>query len=163
MNTVTYHGEKFYIQSSGKYYSSGDKEAHERLLHRRVWFDHNGPIPDGHVVHHKDANWKNNDISNLEIVQVSEHARHHKLERLADPEHAAKNMEWLNKAKIAAAHWHGSEAGTEWHRQDGKAKWARRQRKQYKCLVCEYEFLAYWPAKYCTSKCRHSFHNKKRH
>jgi hypothetical protein len=48
----------------------------ERLNHRKV--------PDGYVVHHKDENKGNNDLSNLELMSFEEHARMHCKARPAD-------------------------------------------------------------------------------
>lgn len=45
--------------------------------HRLVWDEVHGPIPDGFVVHHKDHDKHNNDISNLELMTYTAHARHH--------------------------------------------------------------------------------------
>lgn len=38
------------------------------LLHIDVWTFHNGPIPPGHVIRHRDGDATNNDIANLEYV-----------------------------------------------------------------------------------------------
>jgi hypothetical protein len=70
IESVTYKGEKYYIQSSGRYYQSRHKVLGERSLHRRVWVEHNGPIPEKHDIHHKDENWRNNDIKNLECLPI---------------------------------------------------------------------------------------------
>jgi|PlaIllAssembly_1097288.scaffolds.fasta_scaffold00028_11 hypothetical protein len=45
--------------------------------HRLVWELENGPIPIGHVVHHKDGNRRNNDLSNLELLSRKAHCKHH--------------------------------------------------------------------------------------
>lgn len=47
------------------------------LLHRWVWEQANGPIPDGYVVHHVDHDKRNNALSNLELMTCAEHAQHH--------------------------------------------------------------------------------------
>lgn len=47
-------------------------------LHRYVMECHLGhPIPEDHVVHHKDGDRLNNDICNLELMTYEAHARHH--------------------------------------------------------------------------------------
>lgn len=46
-------------------------------LHRDVYRDHHGPIPDGYHVHHVDHDPDNNDPSNLAVISPSDHARHH--------------------------------------------------------------------------------------
>ena len=63
-----------------KFYSSGNgylKSGNGVWLHRYIWEKNNGPIPEGYVVHHKDHNKMNNDISNLEMVSDIEHRLEH--------------------------------------------------------------------------------------
>ena len=47
------------------------------VMHRFVWTYINGPIPEGYVIHHKDGNKLNNDISNLELLLKEVHDREH--------------------------------------------------------------------------------------
>ncbi len=47
------------------------------MEHRVVWELHNGEIPEGLQIHHRDENKLNNDISNLELVNPTEHKRIH--------------------------------------------------------------------------------------
>ena len=44
---------------------------------RRTWAKHNGPIPPGMHIHHKDRNRFNNDISNLEMLTAYDHWKEH--------------------------------------------------------------------------------------
>lgn len=48
---------------------------------RYVWEQNVGPIPDGFDVHHKDKNFLNNEISNLELVEHKNHCRRHTYEQ----------------------------------------------------------------------------------
>lgn len=48
-----------------------------KRLHVAVWEHSNGPVPEGHVVHHIDHNPLNNDLSNLVVMSAAEHQRHH--------------------------------------------------------------------------------------
>lgn len=43
-------------------------------LHRLVYVMHNGPIPEGYQIHHKDGNKRNNRAENLECVSALKHA-----------------------------------------------------------------------------------------
>ena len=43
------------------------------LLHRAVWEEHNGPIPDGMMIAFKDSNPLNCDIDNLILISRAEH------------------------------------------------------------------------------------------
>ena len=152
---VFYKGEKFWIQTSGRYFQSGRKDASERLLHRRIWIEHNGPIPDGVQVHHKDGDWRNNDVANLELVNRSDHASHHMLERWSDPSDAANMRQALGRAIDAARDWHSTPEGLEWHKQNGKKTWEKREPKDCTCVVCGSVFSSFFPArsKFCSKKC----------
>lgn len=46
------------------------------LAHRLVWEAFNGPIPDGLVINHIDANPRNNHLDNLEAVTQAENIHH---------------------------------------------------------------------------------------
>ena len=50
---------------------------HSQKLHRLIWEKHYGPIPEGYVIHHKDGNKLNNNISNLECMPNGDHSRLH--------------------------------------------------------------------------------------
>lgn len=152
---VVYRGEKFWLQTTGRYFQSRRKGEVERLLHRRIWSDRHGPIPEGMVVHHIDGDWRNNDIANLALLSHSEHAAEHMRERLALPGAAERNAEWLDRARIAAAEWHGSDEGLAWHREHGKQTWEGRDPVDAVCSKCGATFQTYFPsrARFCSTAC----------
>ena len=45
--------------------------------HKLVWYTHNGDIPDGYCVHHKNGNKKDNKIDNLVLMLISDHSKLH--------------------------------------------------------------------------------------
>lgn len=64
--------------SNGYYRISSKKERnYGKLLHRLIFEDFYGEIPEGFVVHHKDGNKLNNCILNLQLMKKSEHDRLH--------------------------------------------------------------------------------------
>ena len=57
------------------------------FLHRAVWMEHNGPIPEGMMVIFRDGNRLNCDISNLTLISKTENAALNKLGlRSEDPD-----------------------------------------------------------------------------
>jgi hypothetical protein len=78
--------EKIYYDSYLVNFSSSNSyptiwvNGRNTLLHRYVWEKYNGEIPEGYVIHHKDRNKRNYDISNLELKKVSDHHRDHAIE-----------------------------------------------------------------------------------
>lgn len=48
------------------------------LEHRRVWEAANGPIPEGHVIHHRNGDKLDNRLENLELMTRAQHRAHHK-------------------------------------------------------------------------------------
>ena len=156
---VLYRGEKFWIQTTGRYFQSGRKNCgKERILHRRVWEDAHGNIPERHHVHHIDGDWRNNDLSNLELIDEKTHQRNHKMEALSQPGALEKNMELLERAREAAKEWHGSDAGRKWHSEHGKRTWEGREPIDAVCDVCGSAFKSFFPGRsgrfYCSSACR---------
>lgn len=154
---VEYKGEKFWLQSTGRYFQSGRRTNVERLLHRRIWIEHNGEIPEGYAVHHIDGNWRNNDISNLQMMTTVDHMRQHMLERWESPEFVAKMKVALAKAQEAAKAWHASPEGHKWHSQMGKTSWQGRQRVKanVSCQHCGSDIETFFPTRtrFCSRRC----------
>ena len=102
--------DKIYTLYRGeKYFSKGTKR-----LHRVVWEVHNGEIPGGYDIHHKDHDKTNNQIDNLELVNSGEHrSLHVKMYHRNNPDAARKNLE---KVQDKCREWHKSEKGNEWHK-----------------------------------------------
>lgn len=125
--------------------------ARPELLHRAIWESVNGPIPDGHHIHHKDGNPLNNEISNLECITRSDHLREH----ASAPERVARSRASLGAARIAAAKWHGSDEGRAWHAEHGRNVMAARPLVPCTCEQCGARFKSKDKnAKLCSGKCR---------
>lgn len=81
-----------YLNSVGRY---DVKVAHPNVWRRRshvVWEQHNGPIPDGMLIHHIDHDTLNDDIRNLEMLSRAEHLLTHRT-----------HYEWKRKRLAAIA------------------------------------------------------------
>lgn len=109
--------EKLIVFNGIKYHLCGGYYRRQRWgvpgpsnLHRAIWEHHNGPIPEGWFVHHKDGDSLNNDIQNLELVTQSGHARIHATEL-----HAQGRFGNTPDGREKAKQWHNSEEGQAWH------------------------------------------------
>jgi hypothetical protein len=91
-------------------------ERRRGFLHRHMWEDARGPIPEGHEIHHKDENCDNNTLDNFECLTVKDHRNRHPIvgERLK------RQRRHLRRIGPLAAQWHGSPAGRKWHLEHAK-------------------------------------------
>lgn len=69
---VYFNGGYYTMRNNGYL---GKTTGERTLLHRDVWELHNGEIPRGFDIHHKDGDRTNNAITNLECLSKSEHTR----------------------------------------------------------------------------------------
>ena len=124
-------------------------------LQRYIWFYYNGEIPKRYVIHHKDGNSKNNDISNLECLSTKEHSRKHAVMPNFWP-HSQRCKDFLKSQQGKAALWHSSEEGRRWHKEHAKSlPLLQGIRYPKKCVCCgeEYQAKMHWQ-KYCCEKCK---------
>lgn len=73
------------------------------LRARYVWEMHNGPIPEGMGIHHKDRDKLNDDIDNLELISKADHLQEHRREfaarSTAGRTEARRKRRWSTKSK----------------------------------------------------------------
>ena len=74
--TIFYDGKhrKIWIDGGYKEFSFNKKNIQ---LHRHLWEQDNGLIPEGSVVHHIDGDKLNNNLDNLECMPRSDHTKLH--------------------------------------------------------------------------------------
>lgn len=125
-------------------------------LHREVYKDHFGAIPDGCDVHHRDGDTSNNDPSNLECLTSEEHQRIHAAasrERGSTPEW----REHLERIRPLTVEWHRSEAGRQWHREHGARTWDGKEPHAAICEHCGAEFATratHGNGRFCSNNCK---------
>jgi hypothetical protein len=151
---VMYKGAKYWLQSSGRYYSTRQRICGERLLHRRIWAERNGPIPKGYHIHHVDHDWRNNRINNLECVDGRKHRSDHQ-NKIVAALTKVQRIALLDAARVEAAKWHGSEEGLSWHSEHGRKSWENRKPVGAKCAKCGVPYWTYFPGRssYCSRSC----------
>ena len=114
------------------YYCGSYYQRKGRRLHRVVWEYHNGEIPNGYHIHHKDADRHNNNLSNLELVLGKEHLQNH----ASKEDRKEISRQSIKKAIAKAPEWHHSEEGRAWHSMNGKTAWEQRAVNTYTCIQC---------------------------
>lgn len=149
-NGVTYYLCGQYFQHRGK------------RLHRAVWEYHNGQIPDGCHVHHRDGDKGNNDISNLALLDGREHLSGH----MKTPERRLESAALIENAREAARKWHGSAEGTAFHARLGRENWEKRKIQTYRCSFCGKEFQTkfVYPKEsnhFCHPNCKAKFRRRR--
>ena len=106
---VVYDYKSWSKNPNGYYEGCSNNKYKERLLHRYIWTEYNGHIPDGFVVHHIDRDITNNNISNLKCMSKNEHSILHMRGYIQTETHKANRSKALtgykrskgNKANIA--------------------------------------------------------------
>ncbi len=99
-----FHGKRYYL--CGRYF-----QKRGARLHRLVWEKANGPVPDGHHVHHIDNDRSHNWLGNLECLPASIH-----LSDRHGGESSDRGRATIYKAIASAPLWHRSEEGRAWHK-----------------------------------------------
>lgn len=154
----------FYKENTGTgYWLSGRPKEWEapKRLHTYIWEKHNGEVPSGYAIHHKDHNPDNNSIENLEIVKISDHARYHG--NLRDKEELKRNLH--EKARPKAIEWHKGEAGREWHKSHYQKTKEALHRKVL--VTCEYcgktveKGMGSKKNRFCSDKCKNDYRQNK--
>ena len=70
----------------GRYFRSTKTfDGQRKYLHREVWIKFNGPIPEGHEVHHRNEDRTDNLPTNLELKSKSWHASEHAAKKRRTP------------------------------------------------------------------------------
>ena len=107
-------------------------------LHRKVWEDAHGKIPDGYHVHHKDNDRGNNGLDNLVLLQKAQHLSLHG----SDASYLPRQRKHIENIRSLAIEWHKSEEGLEWHKQNGLKVWAKRNPREFECAFCGRSFYS---------------------
>lgn len=71
---IEFRGLKYTVDKNG-YYRCTVGRIKTKFLHQEVWRSHNGEIPNGYDIHHRDENKQNNCIENLECLSKADHTR----------------------------------------------------------------------------------------
>lgn len=157
---VVYNGTAYTLGTTGRYYY-GTKKQKTVALHRQTWIDHNGPIPEGYHIHHKDGNVFNNSIDNLECIEPWQHWKLH-----WDKDKEFRMPYLLALAETGreyAKEWHGSHTGRQWHRNHYEEMKDRlHQTYNRKCSFCGKDVATQRKSRncFCSGYCKTQFRYK---
>lgn len=145
--TVVFKGIEYHLRPRSLYYFS----RVGGFLHRAIWEDHHGPVPDGYEIHHKDENKLNNSVDNLECLPTGEHRGIHAK--------SDRQRQHLARIRPLAAAWHGTEDGRRACGEAGKKNWENREPTDHVCAQCGQTFLSNGViVKFCSKQCLEKHH-----
>lgn len=98
---MKYNGLAYQLNHKGYYARSNSrkKDDGELFLHRQVWVDNNGKIPDGLTVDHINNDKTDNRIENLQLLTRSENSAKGRVNR-ARKYVPRKDKFWVQRDKV---------------------------------------------------------------
>lgn len=157
--TQYFDGGLYRLWPSDTYLSRGGKK-----LHRDVWALAFGDIPKGCHIHHRDANPRNNQLSNLECLPASLH-----LSAASRKLNASRTEHFTDECRSKAADWHRSDEGRLWHRRHmARSKpWTKWKYVEMECPGCHQSFQGIsrqngYSQKFCSEKCKMFVYRQRR-
>lgn len=141
----------------GRYYQNSNSGG-EQLLHRVIWEENFGKIPEGMCIHHINGDWTDNTPSNLTLLDNVSHSRLHMIKRFEEnPAFLEESRKNLSRAILLAPAWHASDEGKKWHSEASKKSWMKfeAEREERPCKVCGSIFKAirHKERAFCSMKC----------
>lgn len=151
-------------ERTGYYLSSKNMNGRRKRLHVYIWEQANGLVPKGFEIHHKDGDKRNNNLSNFELLNRSEHKIEH-VHMMTDEQKKQVINNLLENVMPLAKKWHSSKEGLEWHRKNGIKVMSERPYTKYKCNYCGKEFESKkiykeTENKFCSNNCKSAFRRK---
>lgn len=128
----------------------------EGLLHRVIWEEHYGPIPDGVVIHHIDGDTGNNEIVNLEAHSQSSHMKgHHARAKFEGIEKRCERCGAVFRDSSRGQHGRFCSDGCQVSAAGFRRRASGVDKEERVCIVCGNTFMVRkWTAtKTCSSRC----------
>jgi len=110
---LNYEGKGYITKKGYHRVFVGGRTGRLRFVHDLVWEHHNGPIPDGFVVHHLNEAKADNRLENLALVSFLWHKRHH------SPYFREVDDGWEHQCRVCKAWKPATEQHWYFHKQRG--------------------------------------------
>lgn len=155
LEAVTFNGVRYARKPGHRYFFANrwDKVAKKYVyesLHKAIWRFHKGDIPAGHDVHHKDDDWNNNTIENLDCISHGDHMRKHWVKW------KATGAAFI--AKMCA--WTTTDDGREILKENARKTWDATPTREFVCAQCGNNFSRkslVRHVRFCSRRCGQQF------
>lgn len=128
---IIYKGERYTLQQ--RYYCRSVQ------LHRQIWIDNFGPIPENYQIHHKNGDKLDNRLENLECVHIAEHRRIHNAQKEIQYQVCKIGSKLsLKKKRI----WYLLKEGKNIKAENSKVFWDKREDSTRICVICGVEYFS---------------------
>ena len=127
---IIYKGERYSLQQ--RYYCRSVQ------LHRQIWIDNFGPVPENHQIHHKNGNKLDNRLENLECVHIAEHRRIHNAQKEIQYQVCKIGSKLSEKKK---RRYYLLKEGKNIQSENSKIFWNSRGEVTRICVVCSTHYL----------------------
>lgn len=125
--------KKFIIYKGSKYTLQQGYYRRIIQLHRQIWEDHCGPIPEEYQVHHKNGDRLDNRIENLECLHISEHRRVHNAQKEIQYQKCKLGSKLSLRKKRT---WYLLKEGKNINSENSKLFWDERAERNKVCVIC---------------------------
>ena len=154
-----YRGKKYYRYPDNKsiglslYFYHPYKDKTTESLHRAVYTNEVGDIPEGYHIHHKDGNQLNNSVENLVCIERSKHMSKHANESWENRETVQRVCEFCGKTFdtrfLGPIRFCSAKCTTKWRHASGIDD------EERVCEYCGETFMTnkYKKHRYCSNSC----------
>lgn len=158
---VVFQGRRYSRNPGDRYFSCQRWDPERKRyfydsIHRAVWREAHGEIPRGSHVHHKNGDWNDNRLENLEVLSHGDHMRAHSDTFSKSPKLRRHLDRIRTKALQAHTRYKRTARGKQESRQRGLTSQSRAPVWVECCVQCgtKFERQSITKPRHCSQRCK---------